>query len=358
MGTIFGALTLSDSDRVFNATQGQAVIFDAVQQYLAQVNAEIDRTSSIFVERTTDAYKSRYYLPGGGTLQKMGTDGRPGAVKATGSWDVAFPLEEWGAQLAGGQVAMAYMTVAELDRHVQTIALQNVNTVRFEILKRLFNNVQTSFSDPLWGTLLVEPIANGDTVTYPPVLGAADPATENHFLGSAYAASSISDTNNPFVTIRDELEEHFGNNGEGNIAVFINTAQAAKTEALTDYDPISDRFIQVGANTDVPTNAPANLPGRVIGRTNGVWVVDWKYVPANWMLGIDLSAPKPLIKRVDPADTGLPEGLQLVAKEAQYPFEASFWRHRFGFGAGNRLNGVVMDLSNTDSDYDIPSAYA
>ncbi len=358
MATIFGALTLSDSDRVFNASQGQAVIFDAVQAYLAKVNAEMESSSSVFVERTTSDHKNRYYLPGGGTLQKVGTDGRPGSVKGTGSWDVAFPLEEFSAQLSGGQVAMAYMTTAELDRHVQTIALQNVNTVRFEMLKRLFNKDQTSYSDPMWGTLLVEPIANGDTVTYPAVLGSADGATENHFLGSAYAASSISDTNNPFVTIRDELEEHFGNNGEGNIAVFINTAQAAKTEALTDYDPISDRFIQVGANTDVPANAPANLPGRVIGRTNGVWVVDWKYIPANYALGIDLDAPKPLIKRVDPADTGLPEGLQLVAKEAQYPFEASFWRHRFGFGAGNRLNGVVMDMSNTDSDYDIPSAYA
>lgn len=358
MATIFGALTLSDSDRVFNASQGQAVIFDAVQAYLAAVNDEIAVSSALFVERSTSDYKSRYYLPGGGTLQKVGTDGRPGSVKGAGNWDVAFPLEEFSAQLSGGQVAMAYMTVAELDRHVQTIAVQNVNTVRFEMLKRIFNNVELSFPDPLWGTLLVEPIANGDTVTYPAIAGAADPATENHFLGSAYAASSISDTNNPFITIRDELEEHQQSGGASNIAVFINTAQVAKTEALTDFDAVNDRFIQVGANTDVPTNIPPGLPGRVVGRTNGVWVVEWKQIPANWMFGEDLDAPKPLIKRIDPADTGLPEGLQLVAKEAQYPFQASFWRHRFGFGAGNRLNGVVMDMSNTDSDYDIPTAYA
>jgi hypothetical protein len=34
------------------------------------------------------------------------------------------------------------------------------------------------------------------------------------------------------------------------------------------------------------------------------------------------------------------------------------WRMRFGLGGANRLSAVVMDLSNTDSDYDIPTAYA
>jgi hypothetical protein len=359
MSSIFGALNLSDSDRVYNATQGQSVIFDAVQEYLNRVNAEMSTSMSVFVERTTADHKLRYKLPGSGYLQKTGDDGRPGAVKGYGSWDVAFPLEEYGAQLSGGQVAMAYMTVAELDRHVQTIAVQNINTVRFEMLKKIFNNAEVSFVDSIWGTLLVEPLANNDSVTFPPILGATTEATENHYLGSSYLASSISDTNNPYITIRDELEEHFGQQqGNSNVAVFINTAQVAKTEALTDYDPVNDRFIAPGANTDLPTNLPGGLPGRIVGRTNGVWVVEWKFIPANYAVGIHLDAPKPLIRRIDPADTGLGDGLQLVARDDDYPFQNTFWRHRFGFGTGNRLNGVVMDMSNTDSDYDIPSAYA
>lgn len=358
MSSIFGALSLSDSDRVYNATQGQQVIFDAVQDYLARVNAEIAAGMSVFVERTTSDHKLRYKLPGSGTLQRVGDDGRYGAVKGYGQWDVAFSLEDFGAQLSQGQVAMAYMTVAELDRHVQTVAVQNVNTVRHEMLKRIFNNVQTSFVDPLWGTLAIEPLANGDTVTYPPVLGSASEATENHYLESGYAASSISDTNNPYVTIKDELEEHFGQQtGNSNVAVFINTAQVAKTEALTDFDPVNDRFVLPGANTDQPTGLPAGLPGRILGRTNGTWVVEYKWIPSGYMLGIHLDAPKPLIRRIDPADTGLGDGLQIVAKDMDFPFENTFWRHRFGVGAGNRLNGVVMELG-TGGTYTIPAAYA
>lgn len=358
MSSIFGSLNLSDSDRVYNSTQGQSVIFDAVQDYLTRVNSEMNASMSVFVERTITDHKLRYKLPGSGYLQKTGDDGRPGAVKGYGSWDVAFPLEEYGAQLAGGQVAMSYMTVAELDRHVQTVAVQNANTIRFEMLKKLFNNNQVSFTDSIWGTLLVEPIANGDSVTYPPVLGATAEATENHFLESGYAASAISDTNNPYITIRDELEEHFGQEqGNSNVAVFINTAQVTKTEALTDFDPINDRFIAPGANTDLPTGMPAGLPGRIIGRTNGVWVVEWKFIPPGWCFGLHLDAPKPLMRRIDPADTGLGDGLQLVAKDMQHPFEATFWRHRFGLGAGNRLNGVAMEFG-TGGTYTIPTAYA
>jgi len=53
----------------------------------------------------------------------------------------------------------------------------------------------------------------------------------------------------------------------------------------------------------------------------------------------------------------LGDGLQLVAKENAFPFEASFWRHRFGIGGGNRLNGVVLEFG-TGGSYSIPAAYA
>jgi hypothetical protein len=75
------------------------------------------------------------------------------------------------------------------------------------------------------------------------------------------------------------------------------------------------------------------------------------------MLAVHLEAPAPVIKRVDPAATGLGRGLQLVAEDESFPFTASFWRHRFGFGVGNRLNGVVMELG-TGGTYTVPAAYA
>ena len=358
MSGIFGHLNISDSDRVFNATAGQSAIFEAATNYVNQINQDLSAAMAIFVERSTSDYKLRYKLPGGGRLQRRGSDGRYGAVKATGQWDVAFPLEDLGAQIAGNDVDMAYMTVAELERHINTVVTQNVNTVRYEVLKALFNNVQRTFVDPLWGSLSIEPLANGDAVVYPPVLGSETEATDDHYRESGYTVANISDTNNPFATIRDELEEHFGNpTGGSNIVTFIGSDSRAKSEGLTDFVEVSDRFVRMGDDTNQAINLPANLPGTVLGRCSGVWVVEWRWMPATYMLGIHLDAPAPLVRRIDPADTGLGDGLQLVAQDEQFPFNSSIWRHRFGLGAGNRLNGVVFEVA-AGGTYSIPSGYS
>jgi len=357
MSGIFGHLNISDSERAYVRTVGQELIWEAAQAYISRVNADMMQFLGVFTEQVTESFKERYKLPGGGHLQRRGSDGQYGAVKAYGYWDVAFPLEDFGASVGGNDVDMAYMTMAELDNHITTVTLQNANSVRFELLKALFNNTQDTFVDPIHGSLSIEPLANGDTVVYPPVVGSESEATEDHYLESGYADSSISDTNNPLKTIRDDLNHHYGLSGDGyNIVVFCNTTDLAYLEDLTDYDPVNDRYVQPGANINQVVGLPAGLPGNVVGRSNGVWVVQWNWITDNYLVGIHLDAPKPLKMRVDPADTGLGRGLQLVAREPRFPFEQSFWRHRFGFGAGNRLNGVIMELG-TGGTYSIPSAY-
>lgn len=357
MSGIFGQLGLNDTDRVFSSTAGQAVVLNLIGEYLNRVNADLAAQMAVFLGNTTENYKLRYKLPGGGRLQRRGGKAESAATKAYGGYDVAFPLEDFGAQFASDDVSLAYMTAGDMERHLSNIAIQNVNTVRFEVLKALLNNTADTFSDPLWGSLTIQPLANGDTVTYPPVLGSESEATEDHYLESGYAATAISDTNNPYTTIRQELEEHFGaSTGGDNIAVFINPAETPETEALNDYDQVVDNFIRAGANVNVPVTLPS-VPGRILGRTNGVWVVEWRWIPANYMVGIHLEAEAPLYMRVDPADTGLGMGLQLVANSDDFPNVAAHYRHRFGLGVANRLNGVVMELG-TGGTYTIPTAYA
>lgn len=360
MSGIFGSLNLSDSDRVFNSTAGQQKIYDIARAYVERVNRELDRSMSVFVERETEDFKFRYELPGGGYLQRRGPDGRPANVKATGYWDVSFPLEDFGASIGASDVAMAYMTVGQLDRHIQTVVAQNVNTVRYEMLKALFSSSARTFLDDIHGSLSIQPLANGDSVLYPPVDGSDAEATDNHYLESGYLVSAISDTNNPYVTIADELSEHFGDStGNDDLVVFINPDARAKTEALADFVSVPDNAIRVGDDSSIPVNLP-NVPGKLIGRvagSAGAWVSVWRHVPATYMLGVRLDAPAPLIRRVDPADTGLGRGLQLVARDMNYPFEESFWRHRLGLGVGNRLNGVAFELGNGGS-YGVPSAFS
>lgn len=356
MSGIFGLLGLPDTDRSFVNVVGQRVVYDASEMILARYNADLRASLGMFVERTTEEFKWRYKLPGGGRLQRRGSKTDSAAVKATGQWDVAFPLEDFGAAIGGDDVTLAYMTLQEYDRHLDTVMIMGVNTVRWELMHRLFDNVQVTFVDPIHGNLLIEPLANGDAVVYPPVLGSETEATEDHYLAAGYIASAIDDTNNPYVTIRQELEHHFRTlTGGDNVVVWINPAQATVTEDLIDFDGIPDRFVSQGAQTAIPQGYPVGAPGRCLGRTNGCWVFEWAWMPADYMFGLHLGYPAPVIQREDPTDTGLPSGLNLVSRDENYPLEMAHYRHRFGLGVGNRLNGVLMHL--TAGAFAIPAAY-
>ena len=359
MTTLLGILNMNDTDRVFNATVGQQVVYSAIMEYVGRVEAELDRISSIFIASQGSMYKERYRLPGGGKLQDMGfaPQSRPATVKAKGYWDTAYPLKSHQVGLGWDRISKAYLTAADLDVHIRTAVTQNVNTVRYEILKAIFDNTTDTFSDELWGDLTIQPLANGDAVTYPPVIGSSSNATDDHYLESGYAASAISDTNNPYVTIEAELVEHHGKSqGNDNVAVFINSAQKAKTEDLTDFVEVTDRFVVPGTQISTLTGLPTGHPGRVIGRTNGCWVIEWDWIPANYMIGIHLETEAPLKRRVDPADTGLTTGFKMIFMDNDFPLEAEYWENRFGLGAGNRLAAVVMELG-TGGTYTIPTEY-
>lgn len=364
MAGIYGALGLNttDSQLIYIQTIGQTAIYDAVDQVLAQHTADLNAAMGFLVEAETEDHTERYMLPGGGRLQRMGPDGRPGAVKASGKWDVAFPLEEFAAEWAASRVAYAYMTMRDLDRHMKTIEQQNINTVRFEMLRAIFNNTSRTFVDPIRASLTIQPLAIGatDGVTYPPVLGSETDQTLDRYAESGYAASAISDTNDPFPTIVNPLEASFGApTGGSPIVVFINNAQTAKVGLLSAFDAVTNRYVDPGDNISTVMGLPDGLPGRVLGvhEDSGAVIVEWRWIPANYMLGIHLQAPPPLKKRVDPGYTGLGRGLSIVAQSETYPFSESIYSHRFGFGVGNRLNGFVLELG-TGGTYTIPTAYA
>lgn len=354
MSGIFGHLNVSDSDYVFSATVGQRVIFEAANDYVNRATEEMNRLLSIFVAQSTSEYKLRYKLPGNGYLQRRGPDGRYGTVKAVGQWDVSFPLEDFGAMIAGNDVDMAYMTVEELDRHVRTVVQQNVNTVRYEVLTALTSRSNGTFIDDKHGSLTIRSLANTDGTLYPPVIGSLTEADDEHYLELGDLATAIDDTHDPWtgintnsVNIVTELEEHFGiSAGSAEIVSFINQAEVTEVSALTDFEPVDIRQIQEGAQTASPVQVPTNLPGVVIGRHRaGAWIVRWDWVPATYILSVVTAVEAPLYKRIDPPATGLGMDLQIVAQDEEFPFRETTWRHRFGFGVANRLNGVCVECA-------------
>ncbi len=361
MTTFYGMLGLSDTSRVFGATSGQQEIYDAAVVYINQINMQIMQQTQLLVSATTDLYKERYRLPGGGRLQRRGLNTQAGATRIGGYWDVAYPLDDFGDQKAWTDVARGYMTMADFDLQLQDVIAKNIATMRFEMLKALFNNTQRTFSDPLWGSLLIEPLANGDAVVYPPIAGSETEATHDLYYGTNYAASSISDTNNPITGIVSNLEDHFGESQGGErIVVFVKSGSTAvtKIKALTNFIDANISGITYGVNQSaVDPGALPNVPGRIIGYVDGAYISEWRWMPAEYLLGIHMDAPAPLKMRVDPTDTGLGQGLQLVAEDERYPIRSAHYRNRFGFGVANRMNGVMVQLV-ASTTYTIPTGYS
>jgi len=92
MSGIYGALGLNSTDSQLTYVQsiGQRAIYDAVTETLAQHQSDLMAAMGFFVEGPTEDHKRRYMLPGGGRLQRIAENGKPVAVKATGSWDVGI----------------------------------------------------------------------------------------------------------------------------------------------------------------------------------------------------------------------------------------------------------------------------
>lgn len=368
MAGLFGDLGLQDSDRLFAATTGQMLVYEESQRLLDQWNADVAASMAVFVDESTWMHKERYKLPGGGRLQRRSRNATPAAQKAYGQWDVAYPLEDFGAQLIQDDISMAYMTLAEYRRHFQSILIAGQNTVRFELLKRLFNNTASTFVDEIWGSLTVQPLANGDGTLYPPVVGSETEADETCYYGTNYVSSSISDSNDPTVAIINKLESHYGTpTGGSEIVIFCNQAETPYLRALKAFTPIpylhtEQRFVSL--TVSVPGLPDEIQPGRgtwrvlgTVGTNSGAVLVEWRYIPAGYMIGVHLEAPRPIKMRFDPPDTGLGQGLQLVTQEFDAPFRSAFYRHRFGFGCANRLNGVCAQLVASTS-YTIPTVFA
>lgn len=365
MADIMGALGLPDNDYAFINTLGQEVVYNATLQVLGDHNADLDAMMRVFVEKDTWDHTVRYKLPMEGTLQKKRTITPAMLSRPSGSWDVSFPLEEYGDAIAWDRVGLAYMTVGQYNLALEGVLRKDRNTRRTQALNALFSPTARTFVDEAWGSLTIQPLANGDSVVYPPVIGSFAETTANNYLASGYAYTAISDTNDPIPTMVNALEQYLGTpTGGSKIAIFCNNEETQYLQGLTKFDPVPNRFVAYGVNTSlvpyegVPDRAsiekfPLGLPGRVLGETDSALLVEWRWIPAGYLFGVHLDAPQPLRKRIDPPETGLGTGLMLTSQSVDEPLRFSEWSCRFGFGVANRLNGVAMQL--TTGSYTAPT---
>ena len=350
MATSFGLLNSFDNDYQYVNTVGTGVVYDAIVKILADYNAEQAEMLRVFVGRRTANHQERFYAPIGGEMQTMGRQAEAGAVKRSGSWDVAYPLTQIGDQLAGDRVDTGYMTAGQLEAHLMSIMTRDANSVRRDMLAAIFYNQARAFLDFEWGNLAIQPLANGDATIYPQVIGAVAGAVDNHYLTAA--ALNAAAMNAAY----GDLIEHFGQKQSGdNVICFANSANIATIAALAGYTADIDRYLGPVSVAISGLRTIPYAPGITVGRWNSVWVNSWDWIPANYMVFIHLDYPGPLSMREDPAGTGLGTGLQLVSTDEEHPIWKKHFEHRYGFGVTDRLNGVVLQI--TAGAYAVPAIY-
>lgn len=324
------------------------VVTDALQQAVAEHNRQLDSLMSLFVERTTN-YSERYKQVGAARLQPMDDDGRARPIKPAGYYDVAFPLQAGGSAWGANYVTRAKMTVADVARQLDMMLLADNRWLRDHILGALFQTTAWTFTDPLFGALTIQPLANGDGTLYNIIAGNDAGLDDTHQLGQAGAIN----VTNPYPTIYAELIEHPENGGK--VISFIPTGLRATTEALATFMPTADQNVRIGADSNVLIGSlGVAVPGTVLGyETSGVWIVEWPQLPANYIVAVTTEGPRPVAMREDPE----PElrGFKMVAERPDYPFWEAQWLRRAGFGIRNRVGAVVMEIS--DASYDIPTGY-
>lgn len=361
MSAIFGVLGVEDTEAAFLINLGQELVFDAINLVLGYHNEDVAAATSVFVKGKTEKFTDRWLKPGSGTLTPVGQDPMaPGpAIGREGYWDVSFPLREYSESISATRVALAYMTPAELNAHLDTIMERDLAQHRLRMLIALMESTNLTWVDIKHGSLTVRRLANTDGTTYPPLPGATAEAQDTHYIDAAYNVAGIAAATNPAVDLRDEIIEHFGGRlTTGTDVLYIHGSDQTPyfTAPIAGYVAREDDWIDYGEDTDIAKKL-AGIPGWHHGRGWGVHLAEWAWMPDEYGLAVLLSEP-PLMRRVDTAASGLPRGLTLVATDRDHPLESAYFADRFGYGVGNRLSAACIEINAGGATYATPAAYA
>lgn len=343
-----GFVSLADLAAQRVTSVNQTVISTAIDATLAEHNRQLSALMALFVQPVTD-YQLNYKTGTARSLQGLDEHGRPLPTKSGATYTVGFPLQMAGDSFGFNWVTREKMTVQEVNDQLADMLAADKRWLRDRILAALLTNVSYTFTDPLYGSITVQPLANADTVTYQIFNGADAGATDDHFLGQSGA---IANNANPYPTIYTELNEHPQNSGP--VIAFIASDLVATTEALDTFYQQTDPDLTVGTGTTTLTGTLGiPVPGTVKGKADNVWIVEWPAIPSKRIIAVAAGGPKPLAMREDPEPSL--RGFKRVADEQRFPWYESIYVRRAGFGAYNRVGALAMEIE--DATYDIPSGY-
>ena len=341
--TAYGFITLKDmfKDKV---NDNLPIVQTAVEMSVREYQRQVDEMLSILV-MPTESYSMRYQLPGSGTLQPLDQHGNPLPVLPSGYYDIAFPIQGAGTAWGDNRITRAMMTIADANRNTLTVLNADLDWLARHVLAAMFTNTTWVYPDDDHGNLTIQPLANGDAVTYVRRGGVA--STDNHYLAQANA---IDNSNNPFPAIYNELYEHPSNTGP--FVAYIPTNVKAAVMALTNFVEVDDPDIDPGMNVSTVRGTLAQGFGdEVLGKVDNMWIVEWGRLPDSYILALAQGADPVVGMRQYPV-----ESLQGLFPEFQN-VDGNRYLYKFlrfaGFGVMNRVGAVIQRVGN--GSYAIPT---
>lgn len=344
-------------DHLFNTRVNEAGVsrvWSAVQES-AQEHSRVVNAMLSGLATPTEQAQEQIELGNSGILQPIDEYGNPLPVKPSGSYQVAYPIYGGGTAWGDNRISRAMMTVEEANRN--TIEAQNAdaNWIIYHLMAALLDNTAYTYEDKAHGAykglgnITIQPLANGDTVTYNNIGGGA--ATDDHYLAQANA---ISDTDNPFPIIYNELAHHPSNSADPEVVTFISSSLQDTTEGLAGFVERDDKAIQPGSQTArVVELVDRGYGDSYLGRVNRNHIVKWSRLPAGYMLSQAVNAGPVLKWREYPAAE-----LKGLFAEGHSP-DGNLQIQRLlrfgGAGVFNRVAAVVYQIGN--ATYQIPTGF-
>lgn len=266
---------------------GMERVWNAVRESAAEYTRQVNGIMGTMVERTTMA-QEQIELAGDGTLQPLDEYGNPLPVKPAGYYQVAYPIQGGGTAWGTNRVSRELLTVEEANRNTLDAQRRDADWVSRHVLAAVLDNTTWTFNDKIGpngakglGDITIQPLANNDTVKYNRRGGSAA-ATDNHYLAQANAISSV---DNPFPTIREELQEHPMNSGP--LVSYIASDLRDEVEGLPTFIEVNDPNLRYGLSSDQVAGTIDPGPGdEVLGYIKGenIWIVEWRSMPSSYII--------------------------------------------------------------------------
>lgn len=333
-------------------TQNFQVIDTAITQSVEEHNRQVGTMMSLFVENVTES-RRRYRTPIAVRNQPLDEHGRALPIRRAGFYDVGFPIHDSGQAWGQTFKAKVKQTVAEANELTSTMLSGDARWMRDHVLAGLFTNVAWTFDDDEFGNIVIKGLANNDTDTYLVMSGADLGTVDNHYSAQANAIGAGADDpwNNVIV---DELMEHPENGGE--VITLFSNSHSAQVRALSGFVPLNDTRINPASTTrTLAADLGVDVPGNVIGfHDKGAWLVEWRSMPANYLLSVTSTGPRPLgLRQHEEAE--LQGFFKVPTDRVDQPYYEYQYLRYAGFGGNNRVGAHVHRVGN--ASYAVPTNY-